>query len=115
VLTALFSGLAFAGLIGTLLLQRDELRLQREELRLTREELRKSSAAQAEQVEALRETAQLHAVSTLTAAYTDISLTKVGGQPPESVLAKPKRDQLLARLEAMLPPLDRGEPADGNS
>jgi hypothetical protein len=36
---ALFSGLAFAGLIATLLYQKNELKLQREELKLTREEL----------------------------------------------------------------------------
>lgn len=36
---ALFSGLAFAGLITTLLYQRDELKLQRKELSLTRQEL----------------------------------------------------------------------------
>jgi hypothetical protein len=39
VLTALFSGLAFAGIILTILLQREELRLQRNELKLTRQEL----------------------------------------------------------------------------
>lgn len=33
VLTSFFSGLAFAGMIVTILLQRDELRLQREELK----------------------------------------------------------------------------------
>ena len=37
---ALFSGLAFAGLITTLLYQREELKLQREELAQTREELK---------------------------------------------------------------------------
>ena len=37
---ALFSGLAFAGLIITLILQRQELELQREELEQTREELK---------------------------------------------------------------------------
>ena len=37
---ALFSGLAFAGLIATLLYQREELKLQREELAQTREELK---------------------------------------------------------------------------
>ena len=37
-LTSLFSGLAFAGLIITIIMQRDELALQREELTLTREE-----------------------------------------------------------------------------
>ncbi|MCA0450752.1 MAG: hypothetical protein LCH62_13440 [Proteobacteria bacterium] len=43
---ALFSGLAFAGVIVTILLQREELRLQRLELSQTREELRRSAAAQ---------------------------------------------------------------------
>ena len=37
---ALFSGLAFAGLIITLFLQKNELSLQREELQLTREEMK---------------------------------------------------------------------------
>jgi hypothetical protein len=37
---ALFSGLAFAGLIITLLLQKNELSLQREELQLTRDEMK---------------------------------------------------------------------------
>lgn len=36
VLTALFSGLAFAGIVFTILLQREELALQRKELKLTR-------------------------------------------------------------------------------
>ena len=39
VLTALFSGLAFAGIVFTILLQREELKLQRKELTLTREEM----------------------------------------------------------------------------
>ena len=38
-INALFSGLAFAGLIVTLLYQKEELKLQREELRETRNEL----------------------------------------------------------------------------
>ena len=37
---ALFSGLAFAGLIATLLYQKEELKLQQEELQQTREELK---------------------------------------------------------------------------
>ncbi len=37
---ALFSGLAFAGLIYTINMQRQELKLQREELRMARNELK---------------------------------------------------------------------------
>ena len=40
VVNALFSGLAFAGVIWTILLQREELKLQRKELANTREEIR---------------------------------------------------------------------------
>lgn len=40
VITSLFSGLAFVGIILTILLQRDELQLQRKELAFTREELK---------------------------------------------------------------------------
>ena len=38
-INSLFSGLAFAGLLYTIFLQRNELALQREELRLQREEM----------------------------------------------------------------------------
>lgn len=46
---SLFSGLAFAGLIYTILLQGHELSLQREELRLQREEMARSREQLAEQ------------------------------------------------------------------
>jgi hypothetical protein len=49
---ALFSGLAFAGLIVAILLQKDELTLQREELKFTRDEFR----GQKEQMELQNET-----------------------------------------------------------
>jgi hypothetical protein len=39
ILSSLFSGLAFAGLIITVLMQREELALQRQELELTRDEI----------------------------------------------------------------------------
>ena len=40
---ALFSGLAFAGLIYTIILQKEELSLQREELKQTREEMKQQT------------------------------------------------------------------------
>lgn len=45
-LTSLFSGLAFSGMIITILLQREELDLQRQELIENRKELSKSAHAQ---------------------------------------------------------------------
>jgi len=50
---ALFSGLAFLGVIVAILLQREELKLQREELAQTREELRRQGEALEAQVSAV--------------------------------------------------------------
>ncbi len=52
---ALFSGLALAGIIYTIFLQRKELQLQRHELELTRNELKRTAEAQEKSGEALRE------------------------------------------------------------
>jgi hypothetical protein len=54
---ALFSGLAFAGVIYAILLQRKELELQREELRQTRDELHAQTKHLAEQNATLSEQA----------------------------------------------------------
>jgi len=51
VANALFSGLAFAGLIVTILMQRKELKLQRKEIGHNRVEFEKSAAAQQELVQ----------------------------------------------------------------
>jgi len=54
---ALFSGLAFAGLIYAILLQREDLALQRKELELTRIELQRSALAQEQSEIALKDQA----------------------------------------------------------
>ena len=53
-ISALFGGLAFAGLIYTIYLQRNELQLQREELKLQREEMAKSREQLSKQVTFLK-------------------------------------------------------------
>lgn len=55
---ATFSGLAFAGLIYAILLQREDLQLQRNELELTRQELQRSAEAQEQSERALRAQAE---------------------------------------------------------
>ena len=67
---SLFSGLAFAGLIFTILLQRRELALQREELALAREELERSADAQERSGEALTAQLQASAISTQLSAVS---------------------------------------------
>ena len=61
---ALFSGLAFAGLIVTLLMQREELALQRDEMKQMREQYERTATAQ----EASEKVFQKQATATLIAA-----------------------------------------------
>ena len=77
-LNSLFSGLAFAGVIIAILLQRKELILQREELALTRAELKRSASAHeesgnylGEQSQVLKVTAELNGLASLIQARSD--------------------------------------------
>ena len=70
-LNALFSGLAFAGVIYAILLQREELALQRRELKETRTELQRTADAQVKSEEALRKQAEALA---LTAQLNSLAL-----------------------------------------
>jgi hypothetical protein len=93
-INAFFTGLAFAGLIYTILLQRRELELQREELRLTRGELHTSAKAQQEQVSELQESAKLSALTALLNVYS----TEL--EPLRDITRDSMRD--LASLKARL-------------
>jgi hypothetical protein len=63
-INALFSGLAFAGVIVAILLQREELELQRHEIAANRVELARAATAQEESREALRKTIYAQAYKT---------------------------------------------------
>ena len=64
-INALYSGLAFAGVVYAIVLQRQELELQRQELALTREELAGTRSAQESQAKTLATTAELSVLNTL--------------------------------------------------
>jgi uncharacterized protein HemX len=65
-LNALFSALAFGGVVYAILLQRNDLELQREELKLTREELKRTAEAQEKSEKALsRQAASLKVTAKL--------------------------------------------------
>lgn len=66
---ALFSGLAFAGLIYTAMMQREELKLQREELGLTREEFKRMVATQELSEQALKKQAQAYIYSAIISGH----------------------------------------------
>jgi hypothetical protein len=69
ILNALFSGLAFAILIYTMFLQKEELKLQRKELELTRNELKRSAKAQEESQKALTEQVKTMESTSILNAY----------------------------------------------
>lgn len=76
-LNALFSGLAFAGIIYTILLQREELKLQRQELRYTRTELERAANAQEKSQLALNNQLQnMELTSKLDNLYKYIQIEK---------------------------------------
>jgi len=104
---ALFSGLAFAGIILTILLQRKELSLQREELKETRKELKRTADAQEKSEEALRKqaenlkiSAKLSALNSLLSYYTD-TLAKMGPYQERSNIID-KINDYVKRIETIL-------------
>lgn len=98
-INALFSGLAFAGVIYAIFLQRKELELQREELVLTRKELRKSASAQSNQVEQMKKSAYISILSSALNAYCQtVSSSNPGATT--YVKAAEKRNELLLKIES---------------
>ncbi|MNZ51342.1 hypothetical protein D3C78_691520 [compost metagenome] len=86
-LTSLFSGLAFAGLIITIAMQREELTLQREELTLTRKELSSQNQEMQSQNETLKvqrfENTFFKMLEVLEACRNDISHQPSQGLPSQ--------------------------------
>lgn len=99
---ALFSGLAFGGVIYAIFLQRNELSLQRRELELTRVELRKAAEAQERFHEALAEQGRLQALTASLSAYDSlvdvyenrIRRLKVSEEPFSSIESQSEKECL---------------------
>lgn len=105
---ALFSGLAFAALIYTIILQREEIHMNRSEIELNRKELKKSATAQQNSQKALKEqviqthlTAKINAMSTIINYYnTQIANSN---NPTELIeKSRQKRRQLIQQMDALI-------------
>ena len=81
-ISALFNGLAFAGLIITILIQSRELRLQREQLGLQRTELHAQRGEAQRLADAQEEQTLLNAISAYIAAETYSNRLSSGGPTP---------------------------------
>lgn len=102
--SALFGGLAFAGVVVTILLQSMELRLQREELAETREELKRSAASQERAEQMLFLSAHMNTCSSLLDGYGRMFQQSEGGMKRAWYLAHSDMtayiDALRARVAA---------------
>ena len=105
---ALFSALAFAVLIYTIVLQREEIKQNREEIVLNRKELEKSSKLQRKaqevlirQVEQTHLSAKMNAMRTLVDYYNNqISNPKSTEEIIEK--AKQKRKQIIVQIDQLI-------------
>jgi uncharacterized membrane protein YedE/YeeE len=111
-INALFSGLAFLGIIYAIILQREELGLQRKELELTRTELKRTAGAQersekalSRQAESLKVTAKLNGLSARLQHYnTLIELTnsaKYGVNTAEFNTHKREADLIIEEIRRL--------------
>ncbi len=104
-----FSALAFAGVIYTVLLQSDELRLQRQELEETRTELKRSADAQQKSEQTLLLTAFLSAQNSLFLANEQqIAAEEKDWFRPSSI----ERTRILVLLKTMTDMLHERIPQD---
>ena len=105
---ALFSGLAFAGLIYTIVLQKQDLELQRNEIALNRTELKKTAKAQQnsekaliEQVEQMKVASKLNALKTLI-DYYNIQIANPSNTPEIILKAKEKRKATIKEIDILI-------------
>jgi len=92
-LNALFSGLAFAGVIIAIILQKEELGLQREEMKRFADAQEKSEQALNRQAETLKTTAELNAINSFITNYEQILRELTTAQKNETVLEEAKEFQ----------------------
>ena len=112
---ALFSALAFAVLIYTIVLQREEIKQNREEIVLNRKELAKGAKLQQkaqevliEQVQQTHLSAKMNAMRTLVDYYNNqISNPKSTEETIEK--AKQKRKQIIIQIDQLIDGLNDSE------
>lgn len=109
--TALVSGLAFAGIIIAILLQRQDLELQREELKLARLEFARAADAQEQQNETLLITAKLNSHAALVGYYSATS-NPIAGEMERDPLRSSHHagalEEMIERLEEQVDHDERG-------
>ena len=109
---ALYSGLAFAALIYTIVLQRNEISLNREEIVNNRKELSKSVKTQKDSLETLRQqvkqthlSAKINAMNTMISYYNS-QINDVNNSAEVIDKAKLKRKNVIRTIDDLIDGLD---------
>jgi len=105
---ALFSGLAFAALIYTIVLQREEIQLNRSEISMNRRELKKSASAQEEQAKQTHLAAKINAINTVI-NYYNIQISNINNSPELIEKARIKRRALIQQIDQLIEGLTDSE------
>ncbi|PRX53623.1 hypothetical protein [Flagellimonas meridianipacifica] len=105
---ALFSGMAFAGLLYTIILQKQDINLQREEIIANRLELKKSAKAQQnsekalkEQVEQMKITSKLNALNTIINFY-NLQISNPNNSEEIISKSREKRRKAIKEIDALI-------------
>jgi hypothetical protein len=98
---ALFSGLAFAALIYTIYLQREDIKLNRSEISMNRKELKKAAIAQQNQVQQTQLTTKINAISTVI-NYYNIQIANPNISTDIVEKAKAKRKALIGQIDSLI-------------
>lgn len=105
---ALFSALAFAALIYTIVLQRDEIKQNREEIRRNRKELAKGAKLQQKAQEVLKEqveqthlSAKMNAMRTLVDYYNN-QINNPKSTEETIARAKQKRKLIITQIDELI-------------
>lgn len=109
-INAVFSGLAFLGVIYAVVLQREELQLQRNELELTREELKRSAEAQeksekalSKQAESLKQTAILNGLGMILSYESMLIETAYTGKYGDVPIQRLKKtEEIKKKIEDII-------------
>lgn len=109
-INAVFSGLAFLGVIYAIIIQREELKLQREELALTRDELKRSAQAEekseralSKQAESLKQTAILNglgAILSYESMLIEVAYTGKYGDIP--MVRRTETEKIKKEIESII-------------
>ena len=98
---ALFSGLAFAGLLYTIVLQRKEIEHNRDDIKRTNKNQRHAQRVMDSQLEQMKQTTRLHALNSLM-DYFNRQIADPASSEEKVTRAREKRRETVAEIDKII-------------